>query len=82
MLHKLSSEAKDLWSNSKEKVLSHHSVYQTVRKEQPQADYFALAACGHQQCPTAESFVLLEPSLIVTVLGKLTNPFLGRLLIR
>lgn len=39
------------------------------KKEQLQADYFALDAWGHQQCPTAESFVLLEPSLIVTVLG-------------
>lgn len=32
MLHKLSSEAKDLWSNSKEKVLPHHSVYQMIKK--------------------------------------------------
>lgn len=64
MLPNLSSQAEDLWSNSKERVLPFYSLYLNDTEKQLQADHFLwlLGAINN-----AESSVVLEPAIIVSV---------------
>lgn len=81
MLPNLSSQAKDLWSNSEEKVLAFYSVYLNDTEKQLQADCFLWLL---RVINNAESFAVLEPAIIVCVgvLEANQSISLGRLLIR